>query len=235
MHRHQLQLRALLPLLAVLSLQVSACSDDSGNADRTPADQPVDMADFATDTSLQPGTYAMPFLQDFPDLRAYIDVPGDGYFAWGGGAVVGDDDGAGDIAFWGRVERVDTDPCGGGTRVGAGTSVQDLVDLLVAQRHMAASRPVPTRISGYRGVYVTVTAPAHIDRCRGNRVTIWGNSGETWLQSDAAGTEFHAWILDVRGQRVVAGARVVPDARAGQKAGLVDMVRAARFAPVDRS
>ena len=237
------RLRGLLPLLAVLSLPLSACSGGSTSATTQPGDgsparasssaaapsaKPTDLAQISTDLPLQPGTYAVPFLQAGRHVRAIIDVP-DGYFAWAGGGVIGDNAGAGDVAFWGRVDRVDTDPCLDGRRVSSGTSVHDLAALLVAQRHVTTSRPAPARIGGYRGLYVTVTAPAHLDRCRGHRVTLWGNAGETWLQSDEPGAVFHAWILDVHGQRVVAGARISSDARAGQAAALTSIVEAARF------
>jgi hypothetical protein len=55
------------------------------------------------------------------------------------------------MAFWGSVTQADTDPCLGGRHVGAGTSVDDLVSLLVAQRHMKISHPVPVTIGGYHG------------------------------------------------------------------------------------
>ena len=127
----------------------------------------------------------------------------------GGGPVIGSDDG--DIAFWGNVTQVDTDPCLGGKHVWAGTSVHDLVAALVAQRHMKTSPPVPVTIGGYHGVYLMLTAPADLDRCRAGSVTIL-TAGGTWLQWDVPNATFHEWILNVRGTRVVGGARVDPDA-----------------------
>ncbi len=147
----------------------------------------------------------------------------------GGGPVIGSDDG--DIAFWGTVTQVDTDPCLGGKHIGAGTSVHDLAAELVAQRHMKTSQPVPVTIGGYHGVYLMLTAPADLDRCRGGSVTILA-AGGTWLQWDVPNATFHEWILNVRGTRVVGGARIDPDA--ANPAELIHMVESATFTGADQ-
>jgi hypothetical protein len=189
-------------------------------------DEPIDLMQIPEDTPLEPGTYSMPFVTGDATMRAIVDVP-EGYV--GHGSVIGSDDG--DMAFWGKVTQVDTDPCGGGRHIAAGTTVHDLAALLVAQRHMKTSQPVSVTIGGYHGVHVTLTAPADLDHCRGGSVTIL-TAGGTWLQDDVPNGIFHEWILNVRGTRVVGGARISPDA--ANPAELIAMVESAEFTGADQ-
>jgi hypothetical protein len=165
----------------------------------------------------------MPFVSGDDRARAIVDVPG-GYTNFF--SVIGSDNGDGDMAFWGKVTQVDTDPCLGGEHVSAGSSVHDLASLLVAQRHMKTTQPVPVTIGGYHGVHVTLTAPADIDRCRRGSVTIY-TAGGTWLQDNVPNGIFHEWILNVRGSRVVGGARMGPDSPNERE--FIAMVESARF------
>jgi hypothetical protein len=107
------------------------------------------------------------------------------------------------------VTRVATDACYGGSRP-VGPSVRDLATALAHQGHMTHTRPVPVHIGGYRGLYVRTTAPRNLDSCRGNSVFVY-TAGGTWLQSDVPRATFRAWILNVGGQRVVAGTRSFTD------------------------
>jgi hypothetical protein len=231
--------RCLLPVLAAVSLQLSACSDESttttqstpdittSDASTAPSsDATIDLTSLPEGTALEPGTYSVGLLFDDGPRRAIVDVP-EGYV--GHGPVIGSEDG--DIAFWGTVTQVDTDPCLGGKRIGAGTSVHDLAVRLVAQRHMKTSQPAPVTIGGYHGVHLKLTAPAHLDRCRGGEVTILA-AGDTWLRADVPNGIFHEWILNVRGTRVVGGARIGP--HADSPAELIHMVESATFTGVDQ-
>jgi hypothetical protein len=226
--------------LAALATVCACTSNDAttkSNADDTtttqtsetqtspPSDEPIDLMQIPEDTALEPGTYSMPFVSGDATMRAIVDVP-EGYVGFG--AVIGSDHG--DMAFWGKVTQVDTDPCLGGKHISAGTSVHDLVAALVAQRHMKASQPVPVTIGGYHGVYLKTTAPADIDRCRDGSVTIY-TAGGSWLQLDVPNATFGEWILNVHGQRVVGGTRGGPDAAAS--AGLAGMVESAEFTTAD--
>lgn len=240
-HRHPLPLWAAAVASIVL---VGACTstdattataDPSTSQSTTPsseppttpsADEPIDLMQLPEDTDLEPGTYSVGFLYDDGPARAVVDVP-EGYV--GGGPVIGSDDG--DIAFWGSVTQVDTDPCLGGRHVRAGSSVHDLASALVAQRHMKISTPVPVTVGGFHGVYLRSTGPSDVRRCRGGSVTIY-TAGGTWLQADVPNTTFHAWILNVRGTRVVGGARIYP--HAANEAELVHMVESAEFPVADR-
>jgi hypothetical protein len=232
-HRHAFTLWPVA--LAAIAVLGGACtsSDDATNtvdksttpssqsATAASSDAAIDIMQIAEGTSLEPGTYSVGLLFDDGPTRALVDVP-EGYYA--GGPVIGSDEG--DIAFWGTVTQVDTDPCLGGKHIGAGTTVQDLVAKLAAQRHMKASRPVPVTIGGYHGVHLTLTAPANLDRCRGGNVTILAAEG-SWLQWDIPDATFHEWILNVRGTRVVGGARIGPDA--ANSAEMIHMVESATF------
>jgi hypothetical protein len=216
---------------------IGACTSDdatSNTADTTtsqssdtttapPSDEPIDLGQVPDGDDLRPGTYSVGLLSDDGPTRALVEVP-EGYFSAFGGTAIGSD--TGDMAFWGKVTQVDTDPCLGGKHVEAGTSVHDLAVLLAAQRHMKASQPVPVTIGNYHGVYLKLTAPEDIHRCRGGIVTIYG-AGDDWLQFDVPNATFHEWILNVRGERVVGGARIMPDA--ANRSELIGMVRSATF------
>jgi hypothetical protein len=225
---------AALAALALLASVTACTSTDSTTKATHPtstrssdppttdsSDEPIDITRIPGDAPLEPGTYSMPFVTGDGAMRAIVDVP-DGYTNHF--SVISSDDG--DMAFWGSVTQVETDPCLRGKHVGAGTSVHDLASLLVAQRHMKTSQPVPVTVGGYHGVYLKSTVPADVHRCRGGIVTMY-TDGETWLQQDVPHAIFQAWILNVRGQRVVGGTRILPDAANG--AELSRMVKSAEF------
>jgi hypothetical protein len=232
---------AALAALATVCACTSTDAAPKSNADETTTtrssdtqttsspDEPMDLGQIPDDTPLEPGTYSVGLLSDDGSTRAIVQVP-DGYFAAFGGTVIGSDDG--DIAFWGKVTQVDTDPCLGGKHIDAGTSVHDLASLLAAERHMTTTQPVPVTVDGYHGVYLKLTAPADIQRCRGGSVTIY-TAGDDWLELDVPSATFHQWILNVHGQRVVGGARIIPDA--ANRAELIGMIESAEFRVVDQS
>ena len=238
-HRHPFTLR--LVAISAVAVLVGACTStdpatktvekgtaSSSDSSAVPsAHEPVDIMQIPEGTRLDPGTYSVGLLFDDGPMRAIVNVP-EGYF--GEGPVIGSDEG--DIAFWGAVTQVDTDPCLDGKHVGAGTTVHDLATELVAQRHMKTSRPVPVTIGGYHGVHLTLTAPADLDRCRNGNVTIL-SAGGTWLQWDVPRATFHEWILNVHGTRVVGGARIGPDA--ANSAEMISMVESATFTGVGHS
>jgi hypothetical protein len=234
------RLRLWSVALAAIAVLVGACTstDPTTDAvDKTTASsststtvpsshEVIDVMQIPEGTPLKPGTYSVGLFADDGPTRAIVHVPA-GYHA--GGAVISSDDG--DIAFWGTVSQVDTDPCLGGRHIRAGATVRDLAAKLAAQRHMKISRPVPVTIGGYHGVYLTLTVPADVDRCRGGNVTILA-AGSTWLQWDVPAATFHEWILNVSGTRVVGGARIGPDA--ANSAEMIHMVESASFTGVDQ-
>jgi hypothetical protein len=58
-------------------------------------------------------------------------------------------------------------------------------------------------------------------------------AGDSWLQWDVPNATFHEWILNVRGTRVVGGARITPDA--ANAAEMIHMVESAMFTGVGQS
>jgi hypothetical protein len=194
------------------------------------SDEPIELAQVPEGTALEPGEYSMRILHGDGPTRAVVDVPA-GYVSVFDGEVIGSD-GNGDMAFWGNVSQVDTDPCLGGKHVSAGASVRDLAALLVAQRHMTASQPAPVTIGGYRGRYLELTAPADLDRCRHGSVTIYAAGGD-WLADDAPSGTVNVWILNVDGERVVGGTRILPGADAASRSELMGMVNSAEFITAD--
>ena len=125
-------LAALATLCACTSSDANPSSDDttttqsSGTATTPPPGEPIDITRIPEDALLEPGTYSMPFVSGDDTARAIVDVPAGytNYFS-----VIGSDDG--DMAFWGKVTQVDTDPCLGGKHVSAGTSVHEWLDRLI--------------------------------------------------------------------------------------------------------
>jgi hypothetical protein len=231
-HRHPVPLWPVA--LAAIAVLVGACTSTdatTNTADTTttqpsdatspPPDEPIDLTQVPDGTALEPAKYSVPLLAVDNPVRAIVEVP-EGYVGYG--SVIGSDHG--DMAFWGKVTQVDTDPCLGGKHISAGTSVHDLASLLVAQRHMKTTQPVPVTIGGYHGVYLKTTAPADVDRCRRGSVTIY-TAGGTWLQLDVPSATFREWILNVHGQRVVGGTRGGPEA--ADSAELAGMVESAEF------
>jgi len=213
--------------LAALATLVSACSTDAAPSSPDPStpdlststaavDQGfIDLEPISAGTALDPGTYGMPLIGLDSRMRVLVDVPA-GYFS-SGGYVIDDGHGTlvpdeyGDVAFWGAVTEVGTDPCLGAKSVDAGTSVRDLADALVAQRHWRTSAPVPVTLDGYRGVYLESTGPQDLMRCRaGDLVILADEQGNALsLGTDMRGTT-RLWILDVRGTRIVAAVRTFP-------------------------
>jgi hypothetical protein len=227
-------LAALATVCACTGTEPTNSNADDTTATQPPAtatlptpDEPQDITRIPENTLLEPGTYSVPLLAEKGSTRAIVDIP-DGYTPTVGGMVIGSD--TGDVAFWGKVTKVDTDPCLGGKHIEAGTSVRDLVSLLAAQRHMRTSHPKPVTIGGYHGVYLKLIAPEDIQRCRDGSVTIY-TAGDDWLQWDVPNAIFYQWILNVRGQRVVGGARIIPDA--ANRAELIGMVESAEFNVAD--
>jgi len=237
----------LLPVaMAAIAALLCSCSndaDDDGSAAKTTPTasattssspgEPIDLAGVPEGTTLDAGKYLVPYLLGGDDgdpakiaLRGVVDVPG-GFV--GGGPVIASSSGNGDAAFWGKVTRVATDACLGGSRP-VGPSVEDLATALTAQRHMTATRPVPVTVGGYHGLYVKTTAPAHLEHCRGKTVHILTGGG-SWLSLDVPRATFREWILDVDGQRVIAATR--GDGHLSDEDPLNRMMESAEFSSVD--
>jgi hypothetical protein len=240
---------SLLPLtLAATTLLLGACGDDSSpsaskagesstsTGPAAPA-EPVEMKVIPAGTSLDPATYAMPFLGIDGTMRAVVDVP-DGYFSTGGWVI---DDGHeelapdeyGSLAFWGAADQVDSDPCHPGPVESVGSSVQELADALTAERGRATSAPITVTLGGYDGLYLESRAQGGFDRCLDGRHTLLrARAGDSlWLADDIPGTTDRVWIVNVNGRRVVAVVQTMRG-KTDDPAELVGIARSVEFSHV---
>ncbi len=232
---------------ALASLFLVAACDDSGPSSdaspgtatgevtETPDTGVIDLAPIGAGATLDPGTYAVPFVGEEgaeDDPRALVEVP-EGYFS-AGGWVIDDGHGTqapdelGDVMFVGTVRGVDTQPCGRGRLVGKAASAKRLATALSTAAASNGTRPRPVIVGGAHGWYVRVTAPKDVSSCPGHEFRLW-RSTEDWAGSGIGGGDVdHLWVLDVEGRTVMAVAHVVPGHTSDPK-GLVGIVRSARF------
>lgn len=170
-----------------------------------------------------------------------VEVP-DGWSLLRGAFVVKDVPGVLGLSVW-DVGSVPAHPCEWrGTETPAGTSVSDLVDLLVAQPLRDATEAVDVTLAGYDGRYLELSVPddwvvtgdSNFEGCddpgNGNHdfVSWWGkDAGERYQQ--VAGQVDRVWILDVDGQRLVVDATYSPDTTTADRAELDQVVASIRF------
>lgn len=95
-----------------------------------------------------------------------------------------------------------------------GPTVDDLVAALRANRSYTTSTPVPVTVGGYAGQRIDVHVPTDLDSTTCDKGTgdtmglyyvFMGATGEGGLYAQGPGQIFHDWIIDVDGERVVAG------------------------------
>ena len=238
--------RCLLPVLAAMSLQLSACSDDSSatqptdNASDNPssdagADDQEDwipLRDTPAVGSLDPGAYALTAYGSVPSL-AVIQAP-EGYGRYEDWTFV-----AGEETPEGRFRAVgylttDTvfgDPCSakGGPKDDTvyypGATVEDLAHALVTQEGAITSDPEPVAIDGYDGLYLDYRVPEiDIARCE---YGVWDIFPDWRLVG--AGERAGIWILDVDGQRVLLAWVASASVAAEDIREMTDMVGSTRF------
>lgn len=203
--------------------------------------EPADITEVPDGASLEPGEYVMPLLFGDGSMQAVVHMPA-GYFTMTGvdSAVISDGSVQpphhyGDLAFWAKVDKVDIDPCQDGRVTSAGTTVHDLVAALVNRPHFATSRPVKTSIGGYSGVLLKSTGPRSLAGCDEGLRILGAHTadGVVWLSSFGdKPTHFYHWIINVDGQRIVAGVRIDPESTEHPKE-LIGIVQSARFVDGD--
>jgi hypothetical protein len=187
---------------------------------------------------LQPGRYALSPIGPNSRPLAVVDVPegfissGPFLFPVGEGTHEGKVEGCCIVAYW-TVTDVYKDPCtpkGGATD--PGPSVEDLVRAFTGQRLTTTTRPKPVRIAGYDGVYLELTAPAHLDlaACTDHSIDDWESApnGTRYIETSGAAVD-RLWILGVAGERVVLDAGVAPGVGKKQIQQLSDIVESAHF------
>lgn len=205
--------RGFLLVLAALSLQLSACTDDTTG--ETPADASSSrpwtlLADTPGGTPLPAGAYALSAYQltaHPPRTLAVVRAPA-GYQRYEGWTFVSGDDefsraepfhAMGFIA----TDRVVRDPCGSKrqthdpTGYDPGGTVADLAKALASQPGAVTSEPTPVTVDGYDGLYLDYRVP-DVQRCKDKAWDIlpgWRLTG--------TGERAGIWILDVHGERVL--------------------------------
>lgn len=171
-----------------------------------------------------------------------VEVPG-GWSSGGkfimrsGVAVMG-------LSVW-DVIQVPSDPCHWkGHLVDAGSTVADLVRLLVGQEGRNATKPTDVTLAGYSGTYLewsvpadmVVTADSDFEGCdqqpsNGHLDFVsWLSSGGGERYQQVAGQVDRLWILDVDGKRLVVDATYSPDATEAARDELNGVAQSLKFA-----
>ena len=194
------------------------------------------------EVALDAGTYrldlaAAPNIKEpgWPKLR--ITVPA-GWTSLDGWALHATEVGSPTVAvqFW-DVSQVYGDPCNwSGTLFRPGSTVDDLVQALVARTSRKATPPVNVTLDGFSGKYLEWSVPAAIDFSTCDAVAgthyfeSWvGPSSESDRWQQGPGQVDRLWILDVNGHRVVIDAFEMPSTTAAQRQELLDVVKSIKF------
>jgi hypothetical protein len=235
-----------IALLAIVTILLTACSDDpdqdASSGEDSPTSSPTSspsgdleqatrLADVAADTVLTPGRYAMGFSSDQADTpMALIDVPA-GYRGGGEGyEIAAEPDGAGFRHFgtW-TVAEVPEQPCGDPAWVDPGPSVDDLADWLAALPVWDSTQPAPRTIGGYEGVFMELNVPTDIPaECQGEPLSWRDHLGST--QGIGPGKTQHLWIVDVDGHRLMFVAGYFPGAEGPTPTQIDEMTQMAEGA-----
>ncbi|QIX26436.1 hypothetical protein ncot_07340 [Nocardioides sp. JQ2195] len=234
--------RCLLPMLAALSLQLTACSDDATTASSdepssrvSPTDTEEDPAwtllgDTPEQGTLEAGAYALTAYTSVHHL-AVVQAP-EGFARYDDWTFISGEQTPGQpfrgIGYL-TTEVVLGDPCGSKGRPKtdtiryAGETVADLAQALVAQRGAITSDPTPVTIDGHDGLYLDYRIP-DVDKCQEAAWDIF--PGWSLLET---GERAALWILDVEGERVLLGWVATRDVTASQVDEMTRMVTSTRF------
>lgn len=134
------------------------------------------------------------------------------------------------------ADQVPPDPCGSkehskfDAEVDPGPSVEALAQALVAQKGAVTSEPVPVRVGGHRGLYLTYQVAKGIDvpKCEARAFDIFSTGPGAWYL-EASRERAAIWILDVEGERLVLAWVAVPGVTQAQMREMTRMVQSARF------
>ena len=241
--------RCCLPLLAALSLLLTACSDATPQA--TPKESPTASSSGATGGStpdarpswrllsaepegvpLAPGAYGLT-PNGVSNHVVVIQAP-EGYQNIGGWTFVTDQ--PFHAMGFQTAQRVPPDPCGSGkyskfdTMLDPGPSVQDLAAALTAQKGAVTSDPVPVALDGHHGLYLTyqVGKGMDVEKCEAHAFDIFSTGPGAWYL-ETARERAAIWILDVDGERLVLAWVAFPGVTRAQMREMTRMVRSSRF------
>jgi len=223
---------------------VAACTDDSSTGteqdtkqSEAPSPTGFTLVDPQADgtVALPAGRYALAADGGGSSDLAVLDVP-EGFHGYGGWSL-GAEEGPTNHHFFGvSYHTVDAVPEDGCTRDGeptdAGTSPDDLVAALDAQKMTSITAPEPVSIAGHDGVYLELTASERIrpKTCTNRTFEVWSSGSDGHWVLFEPGQVDRLWLLDVDGQTVVLDARSVPGVTQDQVDVLTDIVESVRFA-----
>ena len=138
-------------------------------------------------------------------------------------------DGVSLIIGWSNRAGLHSDPCLAVQHktpdIPVGPTVEDFVDAVKAHPLLETTEPVDTELGGYRGRFMTLTAPSDISGCDNWRP--W----EPGIYAQGPSNIWNLWIIDVDGLRMVLLGQEFPGTPAEAKAELRGMVESIRFLP----
>jgi hypothetical protein len=184
--------------------------------------------------ALPAGRYALAADGGGTSRLAVLQVP-EGFHGFGGWSL-GAEEGPPNNHFHGvsyhTVEAVPEDGCSRDDQpMDAGTSPEDLVAALDAQKMTSTTAPEPVSLAGHDGMYLELTASQRIrpKRCTDGVFEIWSSGSDGhWLLFEPGQVD-RLWLLDVDGQTVVLDARSVPEVTQDQVDVITDIVESVRF------
>lgn len=147
-------------------------------------------------------------------------------------------DGPGEVAFteW-VVTHVFDDACHWGTLVDAGTTPEDLMTVLAAQKGRTASAVSDATVGGFAAKRIDLTVPADTDvsGCTGGILRYWPDPGPDLsggLCCNRPGNTDVVYAVDVAGGRLVLVTRTYPSSSAADKAELQSVMDSIQIEPL---
>jgi hypothetical protein len=135
------------------------------------------------------------------------------------------------------VTDVFTDVCHWGTLVHAGTTTDDVISALAAQRGRTASAPSDVTIGGYPAKRIELTVPAdlNVSTCTNSNLRYWPGPGpdlSSGLCCNPPGNIDDVYVVDIAGRRMVVVARFYPGSSEADKAELQSVVASIQIEPL---
>jgi hypothetical protein len=161
-------------------------------------------------------------------IRVTLTVP-DGYDAVTNGRplIFGPDGDTGLIIL--RGAGLYTDPCHSTPPpdIAVGPTVDDFANAIADHPLLDATTPVDVTLAGFSGKYIDLQLPADVEQC--TDATFWPYEPGVYAQGPSH--QWHLWILDVNGIRVVIQSMDYPSTSADQQAELQAIVSSIQIEP----
>jgi hypothetical protein len=198
----------------------------------TPSATPTASGVALPDGPLGPGTYVMvpcsapPCPVSDKSIHITIDVPSGWDGAAPGAVLIDGNEAPGGaalgIGFGGDLPR---DPCLTKDLIATGSTVDGFANAIATHPVLDASDPVDVTLGGYSGKYIDLRLPADLSSCKEFRP--W----EPGIYAQGPNHQWHLWILDVAGTRVVVASMEYPATSAQRRAELQAMVESIQIEP----